>query len=1136
MKKISHTYPNSTLSAYGWRRFFNFRKAFQLSFIVLLLMALFGVAISGAVQNLASAIEEFLSSETTIATSSFETPSITAGDLTEGDGIIRETAIWVGTKRLIKTMDSALVVLLDEEGQLWGWGANESGSLGIGSYADQSIPIRIPNPVGVDYWLTACLGNTFTLAIAQDGSLWTTGLNSQGQLGLGDNLNRNTFQKVPLPPTVTSWTEVYGGFTFAIARDQSGELWAWGQNTMGQLGIGTMVSTNTPQRVLKPQGVTRWVEVAPRGDRTLGVCQNGFLWAWGAGANGALGLGTNVNHHTPQQIPFPDGVTSWSMSVHSRNASFAFDQNGEPWVWGYNSLGSLGLGHTISYNSPQKSQYPPGVNYWIAKASTRESFIALDQAGNMWTWGEGSEQSLGHGATGGPGNRPLHESTPRMVENPDGVDSWQNVSGTAANYYAIDNHGRLWTWGRGTRGESAKGIISTSTNYQGEGTDNYRPWRLAPSLIPQSQSIWTPPVDATTPSHGAIDVKDDTVTIRFDREMNTEELGTIAVICAGNERIEANVSTGVWSSGTHLGAPGATIQNSVFTVTIPLVSSNSLHTVEVTGFKDVLFNAEMYPVGFDMSHDTPQYPYTPWSFTTSVLPQLVEAILPRGSNVAIELTTQLEIHFREPVDVAAGGKVVISNTTPNTPLAGIPYEMNELSYQWFENNTILVIVIPTYFELDYATRYDIAVSGFKNMDGGQIDVNDIRNKGWFITEPIEGDLVIRKTLQMPEGVTTPNTTFKFDVVPYGVIQTRDQDNHTIEYVNTSRAGELPTLNAAEIEFMDVLEGNTFQGVKSIQGTTVNLLNGIEWKASGQFVWKIKERSDTYEQALPGYQDMMHFDGREFELVVIVMALPAPSTEFHVAAIELRNPGAYTAGDKLELEELHYTNTLIRKHVPNDPLVNTGYKVTQQMEGDFGDPGLYFRHQVWVSAPQLITEATATASYYDANVKYRAYVVDTSTNTVVPNPVTTAFMVPGDYVGLMEFTAGKMDTVDLKAGQELVFVDMHVGARFNVVNQARAPYTHRATLHLAGQDVVGVLSAPENASLDIGGPHLVGEVENRADFIAYHRFILPTRLAAYAPRGIGYMVLVGVMMVLVVVSVRHRRRIERMPVLYGPLVM
>ena len=105
-----------------------------------------------------------------------------------------------------------------------------------------------PTQVGTEVWTEIAGGYDHCLATDGGGRLWSWGGNDQGQLGLGDNTDRNTPTMVPLPEGLAVLHFSAGlNHSAAILDDQT--LWTWGNNTYGQLGEGTTASSNTPVQI-----------------------------------------------------------------------------------------------------------------------------------------------------------------------------------------------------------------------------------------------------------------------------------------------------------------------------------------------------------------------------------------------------------------------------------------------------------------------------------------------------------------------------------------------------------------------------------------------------------------------------------------------------------------------------------------------------------------------------------------------------------------------------------------------------------------------------------------------------------------------------------------------------------------------
>ena len=144
---------------------------------------------------------------------------------------------------------------IKKDGSLWMWGRNREGQLGTGSTRDSNIPVKVMDDVAA----VSC-GADNTAVIKADGSLWVWGSNEHGQLGNGGEgdqtqqrgiHNMITCQSVPVKimDDVCAVSCGSGNFTAAIKTD--GSLWTWGIDSYGQLGNGSVGSVSVPAKVME---------------------------------------------------------------------------------------------------------------------------------------------------------------------------------------------------------------------------------------------------------------------------------------------------------------------------------------------------------------------------------------------------------------------------------------------------------------------------------------------------------------------------------------------------------------------------------------------------------------------------------------------------------------------------------------------------------------------------------------------------------------------------------------------------------------------------------------------------------------------------------------------------------------------
>lgn len=205
---------------------------------------------------------------------------------------------------------------IDEYGYLWGWGLGSSGSLGNNSSINQSTPVQI----GSDQWkyISSAGGGGGAGGIKIDGTLWTWGFDSQGQLGLG--LPYPSYRSTPTQVgTDNTWKQVTMSPRACLAIKNDGTLWALGgENAYGGLGLNDRNKRSTPTQV--GSGLD-WKHVSSSGfliDLVGAVKTDGTLWMWGSSSlDGRLGLNDNVaQRSTPTQVTLPD--VKWkSISIAS---------------------------------------------------------------------------------------------------------------------------------------------------------------------------------------------------------------------------------------------------------------------------------------------------------------------------------------------------------------------------------------------------------------------------------------------------------------------------------------------------------------------------------------------------------------------------------------------------------------------------------------------------------------------------------------------------------------------------------------------------------------------------------------------------------------------------------------------------
>lgn len=267
------------------------------------------------------------------------------------------------------------------------------GSNQLEVFAEDAAGNRGQATLNVEFGQVASAGALHT-AVVRQGQLWVWGRNHQGQLGLGDTTERET----PVHLTIPNPTSVELRQNHSLALTASGHVYAWGDNNDGQLGLGSTQVEDFEDRMAPVQvpAINDAVMVASGYDHTLVLLDDGTVVAFGQNAAGQLGDGSEIDKSYPVAVP---GLTDVVQVIAGSKHSAALTRAGQVYAWGRNTYGNLGQG-TQDGDAHSSPIVVPELSNVVLLASGRDHILALHDDGTVSSWGLNNNGQLGQGTSG----------------------------------------------------------------------------------------------------------------------------------------------------------------------------------------------------------------------------------------------------------------------------------------------------------------------------------------------------------------------------------------------------------------------------------------------------------------------------------------------------------------------------------------------------------------------------------------------------------------------------------------------------------------------------------------------------------------------------------------------------------------
>ena len=325
---------------------------------------------------------------------------------------------------------------INSNDELYTWGKNSAYQLGTGNTTQSLIPVRIDANVSQSIACSSSTQTRFAAVIRADGTLWTWGSGSQGELGQGFFVE--TASRPKQVGSDKDWSKLSVGVTHVVALKKDGSVWSWGD--LNALGESSDVSS--PKQIIQGND---FVDVYAGYKVSFFLKKDGTVYVLGANNHGEAGIGTGG-------VPIRS-VThmEWAQEAYSPDFSLAINGIGKLWSKGKNSYGQLGLGDLSSVADYTRLD---SSTTWSDICTGDDFSVGIQSDGSLWAWGHNDRAQLSV-------RKGTNALLPRKISS---VYNWKKVSCGARHAIALNNQHQIFSWGDNSLGQVGSNTLKLDSS------------------------------------------------------------------------------------------------------------------------------------------------------------------------------------------------------------------------------------------------------------------------------------------------------------------------------------------------------------------------------------------------------------------------------------------------------------------------------------------------------------------------------------------------------------------------------------------------------------------------------------------------------------------------------------------------
>jgi len=341
-----------------------------------------------------------------------------------------------GLATIAAIMSTLIYGAMAEDWLLYSWGKGDHGRLGQGGIAKQIFPKLVSGDIEHEVPATLVGGEFHSVAMSTAGEVFSWGAGGGGALGTGETENALTPKRIPFFRN-RKVAQVAAGWAHTLVLTKKGEIFTFGHNAMGQLGLNGTNMEIDPQKVRPIRG-EKFTHIAAGSHHSVALTAKGRIYTWGHGKYGQIGFPGTKDTLIPKRVRgIVDGEHGFTQIAASDRFSLALGESGKLYVWGNN------------HNAEEKLKNEPTIVHMLTDKGVKQiatgvfHTLALTKTGTVYSWGWGHYGQLGHGDD-------VELTNPQLIK---GIPEITQVACGFGHSYALTKDGTLMAWGWGEHGQ-----------------------------------------------------------------------------------------------------------------------------------------------------------------------------------------------------------------------------------------------------------------------------------------------------------------------------------------------------------------------------------------------------------------------------------------------------------------------------------------------------------------------------------------------------------------------------------------------------------------------------------------------------------------------------------------------------------